>query len=124
MELFVYGSLKDPARLDEVLGRRYRGARVPARLDGFQRLRSADYAFPFLVPAEAARVDGLLLVELSEDDLAAIDLYEEVDQNRYRRATVTVTVGALDDAPGSRTLTAQTYLAGPALARSVEGSSS
>ena len=36
--LFVYGSLVDPRKLDEVLGYHFLGERLRARLSGFERV--------------------------------------------------------------------------------------
>jgi gamma-glutamylcyclotransferase (GGCT)/AIG2-like uncharacterized protein YtfP len=112
--LFVYGSLTNPRRLDSVIGRPHQGERLRARLRGFRSLRSQEYEYPFLVPAQGRYADGVLVMDLSEADLRAIDEYEEVDQHRYRRVSVEVEVWGCG--PGHTLVPAQTYVAGPALA--------
>lgn len=114
MHLFVYGSLTNPRRLDQVIGRAHRGERLRARLAGFESRSSADYDYPFLVPATGSRTDGILVMDLTESDIRAIDAYEEVHLDRYRRAPVEVE--AWGRGPRSRILPAETYVAGPMLA--------
>jgi gamma-glutamylcyclotransferase (GGCT)/AIG2-like uncharacterized protein YtfP len=111
--LFAYGSLVDPACLGEVLGHRHAGERIAARLDGFERIATDAYPFPFIVAAPGRSVDGVLLMDLSLQDVAALDRYEEVDQGTYQRQIVEVE--AWGCGPRTRRLQAHTYVAGPAL---------
>jgi gamma-glutamylcyclotransferase (GGCT)/AIG2-like uncharacterized protein YtfP len=111
--LFVYGSLVDPERLEQVLGRRHGGERLAARLDGFQRVASAWYPFPYIVKAAGERVDGVLLMDLWPNDVAALDAYEEVAQGMYRRQDVHVQAWGCGSRPIR--LPAQAYVAGPRL---------
>ena len=115
--LFAYGSLADPRRLDEVLGHRHRGERLRARLDGFERITTAAYPFPYIVAAHGRSVDGVLLMDLGSDDIEALDRYEEVDQGMYQRQSVEVEAWGC----GRRTLRLQahTYVAGAALIASI-----
>jgi gamma-glutamylcyclotransferase (GGCT)/AIG2-like uncharacterized protein YtfP len=115
--LFAYGSLADPRRLDDVLGRRHCGERLRARLDGFERISTAAYPFPYIVAAHGRSVDGVLLMDLSSDDLEALDQYEEIDQGMYQRQSVEVEAWGC----GSQTLRLQahTYVAGAALMTSI-----
>lgn len=115
--LFAYGSLADPRRLDDVLGHRHRGERLRARLDGFERITTAAYPFPYIVAAHGRSVDGVLLMDLSSDDLEALDRYEETDQGTYQRQSVDVEAWGC----GSQTLRLQahTYVAGAALMASI-----
>jgi hypothetical protein len=115
--LFAYGSLVDPLCLDEVLGRRHGGERLRARLDGFERISSAGYPFPYIVAAHGRWVDGVLLTDLSADDVEALDRYEEVDQGMYQRQRVEVE--AWGCGPRTLRLQAHTYVAGPALIASI-----
>jgi gamma-glutamylcyclotransferase (GGCT)/AIG2-like uncharacterized protein YtfP len=110
MHLFVYGSLTNPRRLDEVIGHVHPGERLRARLHGYQRQQRPDEAYPFVVPAPGAWTDGVLILDLSEADARAIDAYEEVDQRRYRREPVLVEVWGCG--PGTPSLAAETYVAG------------
>ena len=43
VHLFVYGSLVDPRRLDEVLGFHFLGERLRARLAGHERVMSESF---------------------------------------------------------------------------------
>jgi gamma-glutamylcyclotransferase (GGCT)/AIG2-like uncharacterized protein YtfP len=115
--LFAYGSLADPRRLDDVLGHGHCGERLRARLDGFERITTAAYPFPYIVAAHGRSVDGVLLMDLSSDDLEALDRYEETDQGMYQRQSVEVEAWGC----GSQTLRLQahTYVAGAALIASI-----
>lgn len=111
--LFVYGSLTDPRRLDEVLGRRHRGERFAARLAGFERIVDR-YAYPYLVARPGAQVDGVLLLDLTSADLARLDRYEEVADGIYRRELVEVEAFGCGSRPAR--VRAYVYVAGPRLA--------
>jgi gamma-glutamylcyclotransferase (GGCT)/AIG2-like uncharacterized protein YtfP len=115
--LFAYGTLVDPRCLDEVLGHRHRGEKLRARLDGFERISSAVYPYPYIVAAHGRWVDGVLLTDLSSDDVQALDRYEEVDQGMYQRQSVEVE--AWGCGPRTLRLQAHTYVAGPALIASI-----
>jgi gamma-glutamylcyclotransferase (GGCT)/AIG2-like uncharacterized protein YtfP len=90
IHVFAYGSLVDPRCLDAVLGHPHLGERLAARLAGFLRITSSTYPYPFLVAAESHAVDGVLIMELTAADLAALDRYEEVDSGVYQRRQVRV----------------------------------
>src|ERR1700736_2434921 len=82
--VFAYGSLVEPRRLDEVLGRRYAGERYRARLAGYQRVTPNEYPFPYIVAARKSWVDGVVVMDLSPRDLQILDVYEEVEAGVYR----------------------------------------
>lgn len=87
MRLFVYGTLRDPVRQEQVIGRPVPSR--PARLHGYERLEAA---YPYIVASPNAVVDGLLLEELDDAALTRLDAYE--DEGRlYARRAVTVDVG-------------------------------
>jgi gamma-glutamylcyclotransferase (GGCT)/AIG2-like uncharacterized protein YtfP len=111
--LFVYGSLVDPRRLDEVLGHRFGGERVRARLAGFERVESDGYAYPFLVRQPTRFVDGILVMDLSPRDLAVLDRYEDVAAGVYERVNVEVETWRCG--PSSTYVQAQTYVGGQVL---------
>src|SRR5919199_5449347 len=115
--LFAYGTLTDPSCLDDVLGHRHAGERLRARLEGFERVTTAAYAYPYIVAAEGRSVDGVVVMDLSVQDVEALDRYEEVDQGMYQRQRVEVDAFGC----GARTLRLQahTYVAGPALLASI-----
>jgi gamma-glutamylcyclotransferase (GGCT)/AIG2-like uncharacterized protein YtfP len=111
--LFVYGSLVDPRCLDEVLGRKHLGERLSATLDGYRRVTSTSYEYPYIVEASEERVRGVLILDLNADDIQVLDRYEEVDTGVYRRQIVEVQ--AWGCGPRPMRLGAFTYVAGPTL---------
>lgn len=87
MRLFVYGTLRDPARQERVTGRRFPAR--PARLRDYAR---RDAAYPYVIPSPGDVVDGLLLDDVDADALARLDVYEDAG-HLYARRSVTVEVG-------------------------------
>lgn len=84
MEVFVYGTLTDPTRVQQVVDDfDFRGDAV---LDGLHRV---DGEYPTLAPG--GEVEGRIL---STDDVAALDAYEGVDRGLYVRVPVPVTADA------------------------------
>ena len=111
----MYGTLVDPARVDEVLGHRHSGERLRARLVGYHRVLTERYPFPFIVAAQGGVVDGVVLEDLSQDDLRVLDRYEEVEDGVYSREVADVEIwGCGPSTPRVRRL--YVYVAGPALA--------
>ena len=113
--VFVYGTLVDPAVLDGVLGHRHLGERLRARLPGYARQTSPDFAYPYIVPSPDAAVDGILVLDLSTADVEALDAYEDVGVGTYARRRVAVE--AWGCGPHALRVEAHTYVAGAALAR-------
>jgi gamma-glutamylcyclotransferase (GGCT)/AIG2-like uncharacterized protein YtfP len=72
-DLFVYGSLRDPARRQRVLGRA--SALVPGLLRNYMR---HDGKYPYLVKAQGHEVGGWVLGDLSDEDFSKLDDYEIV----------------------------------------------
>lgn len=108
MELFVYGTLMDDARVAELTGQRFR--KQPAVLRGYRKLPSR-LGYPYIVPDADGMVDGFLLRDVTAEALRAFDRYEDEEQ-LYRRTVVQVEVGG-------RTEQAMTYVGIPeALRRS------
>jgi gamma-glutamylcyclotransferase (GGCT)/AIG2-like uncharacterized protein YtfP len=114
--LFVYGSLVDPHCLDDVLGHPHSGERLRAQLAGFTRIAPGELTYPFIVAEPGARVDGVLIMDLSPYDMQLLDRYEEVDAGMYRRELVEVE--AWGCGPQPMYVQAYTYVAGPALIES------
>jgi gamma-glutamylcyclotransferase (GGCT)/AIG2-like uncharacterized protein YtfP len=114
--LFAYGSLVDPRCLDDVLGHPHSGERLRAQLAGYSRIAPGEFTYPFIVAAPGARVDGVLIMDLSPHDMQLLDTYEEVEAGMYRRELVEVEAWGC----GLQTLHVQavTYVAGPALIES------
>jgi gamma-glutamylcyclotransferase (GGCT)/AIG2-like uncharacterized protein YtfP len=113
----VYGSLADPRCLDDVLGRRHVGERLRAQLTGFRRISTSAYPYPFIVSAPNEVVDGILVMDLSHEDLEVLDAYEEVAAGIYER--VAVEVATWGCGPQLPRLAAYTYVAGLQLLRLV-----
>jgi gamma-glutamylcyclotransferase (GGCT)/AIG2-like uncharacterized protein YtfP len=113
--VFVYGTLVEPARLETVLGHRHLGERLRARLAEYRRVRVPEFEYPFIVPSRGAAVDGILLMDLSPDELETLDAYEELDQGTYLRTGVEVEVWGCG--PRTMRVGAQTYVGGAALVR-------
>jgi gamma-glutamylcyclotransferase (GGCT)/AIG2-like uncharacterized protein YtfP len=109
--LFVYGTLVDPACLDEVLGHKHQGERLAARLRGFERVLSPTFAYPYVVESEGSFVDGVLVMDLSPYDMQVLDRYEEVESGVYRREPVQV--DAFGCGPNPLHVQADVYVAGP-----------
>ena len=111
--LFVYGSLTDPRRLDDVLGYHFAGERLRARLTGFERVLPDGMEYPFLVEQPSRTVDGILIMDLSPSDLDVLDRYEEVGDGVYQRISVEVETWGCGPRPAF--LRAHTYVGGARL---------
>lgn len=86
MDLFVYGTLRDGDLVHSLTGRRF--ASEAAVLPDFARIEPAG-GYPYVLPRRGARVDGILLRDIDEPSLAALDEYEE-EGRLYRRERVVV----------------------------------
>ena len=111
--LFVYGSLVDPRCLEDVLGHPHPGERLRAQLAGYTRIAADAFPYPFIVAAAGARVDGVLISDLSPYDMQLLDRYEEIEAGMYRRELVEVE--AWSCGPQTLHVQAYAYVAGPAL---------
>jgi gamma-glutamylcyclotransferase (GGCT)/AIG2-like uncharacterized protein YtfP len=114
--VFAYGSLVDPRCLDQVLGHAHQGERLAARLQGYRRVSSGSYPYPYIVEAGDDVVDGVLVMDLSPSDFQTLDRYEEVESGIYRRELVEVE--AWGCGPRPLRLQAHAYVAGSVLASS------
>jgi gamma-glutamylaminecyclotransferase len=85
VQVFVYGTLTDPDRVETVLGHvpdaRY-DLEESAVLEGLRRIEGE---YPTLAPS--GRVEGRLLA-VDEAGLEALDRYEGVDRGLYERLAV------------------------------------
>jgi gamma-glutamylcyclotransferase (GGCT)/AIG2-like uncharacterized protein YtfP len=98
-DLFVYGTLTDPAERQQILG--HPSTLVPASLRGYRR---RDGRYPYLVKADGNEVRGSIVRDLGDEDFARLDAYEVVNakfvagalRRLYRRKSVeVVTVAGL-----------------------------
>ncbi|HUF86676.1 MAG TPA: gamma-glutamylcyclotransferase [Thermohalobaculum sp.] len=86
--IFFYGTLRDRASLEAVLGRAVGPAGLePASVEGFTALRLVGEDYPVLVPAPGRRADGVLLGDASEAELDRIRFFEGAE---YAVAPITV----------------------------------
>jgi gamma-glutamylcyclotransferase (GGCT)/AIG2-like uncharacterized protein YtfP len=82
-QLFVYGTLKDPAVQQAVFGRMVEGQ--PARLDGYTKgqIELSGTVYGIIRPDLGSSVEGLL-IEVTREELALIDRYEGDDYQRFQ----------------------------------------
>jgi gamma-glutamylcyclotransferase (GGCT)/AIG2-like uncharacterized protein YtfP len=89
VRLFVYGTLMEPACVEQVTGRRFAGRL--ATLHGWTRT-IASHGYPVIHPSSDDTVDGIVLDGLDTPALRALDVYED-EGGLYLRRQVTVLVG-------------------------------
>ena len=82
--LFVYGTLRDDAVVQDLLGHRPFGR--PAVLKGYHREVDPAIGYPVIHPREGAAVAGKVL-DVDANELTILDAYEG---ERYRRVIVRV----------------------------------
>src|SRR5207253_9276713 len=80
--LFVYGTLTDEERLEQLTGRRF--PRRRATLEGFARIVAA-HGYPTIVPQAGGRVEGVLVEGVDAASLAALDASEDAGRLDARR---------------------------------------
>jgi len=100
VDLFVYGTLMDPQRVEALTGKQF--ARVEATLVGFARYQSG-CGYPYILPEPGAVVHGVLLTQIDPHSLRLLDAYE-AEGELYRRQLVEVLVAG-------RSVPAMTYVA-------------
>jgi gamma-glutamylcyclotransferase (GGCT)/AIG2-like uncharacterized protein YtfP len=85
VQLFAYGTLRDPACVERIVGRALPAR--PARLPGYRR-EEPPGCHPYVVADPDAAVDGVLLGDVDDTALAALDRYED-EGTLYRRTPAT-----------------------------------
>ncbi len=105
--VFTYGSLMFEPVWARVVTGRYRS--VPAVLHGFRRQRVRGATYPSLMRCAGAAVEGLLYLDVTDDDIAALDRFEGAGYRRIAVGVQTRVEGRAGDAAGGR-LAADTYL--------------
>lgn len=76
-DLFIYGSLRHPALIEVVLGRSLSAlAPIAAHLPDHVARAVKEQPFPAISAEEGGQAPGLLLRNLSDDDMAALNFYE------------------------------------------------
>lgn len=110
--VFVYGSLMFPEIYRKVTGS------VPeltdAKLPGFRRYAVEGRGYPAIAPESEGNVEGKLLINVSDDELQALDSYEGISSGLYSRCRVQV------EGPNGQ-VEAETYVAGYALEKRLKG---
>jgi len=75
MDIFVYGTLRDASIRDALLG--HSVSRVtPSTITGFQARLVRGRDFPIIRPSPGGTTIGLILHDLSEEDVCALDKFE------------------------------------------------
>lgn len=82
--VFVYGTLKYPDVLNNVLGRDYRGFFYPAQFYGPYRLYDLGLFPALCVHPTSSHIHGRI-ISVDEYDLKLLDRYESVDSGLYTR---------------------------------------
>lgn len=108
--LFAYGLLTFPDILQAITGKQYQTQ--PALLREHRRYglnqSPLSAAVPILLEETNAITEGVLLLDLSDDDLVKLDQFEEIDSGHYQRKSVRVE-------SNGQWYNAEVYLAGPIL---------
>lgn len=73
MNLFVYGTLRDPRLVTRLTGRRFETE--PAVLVGFRRVELPE-RYPYIEEAAGSSVEGVLIANVDPTALRALDEYE------------------------------------------------
>ncbi len=86
-KLFTYGTLRDPATQERLLGRTL-GKGLPDTLRGYRlaKLTGIHFVYSILQPQSGSTVDGVLF-EVTPDELEQLDEYEG---EAYQRISVTL----------------------------------
>jgi gamma-glutamylcyclotransferase (GGCT)/AIG2-like uncharacterized protein YtfP len=84
MALFVYGSLLDPVRREEIIGRQLEA--MPATLHEYELGRGRYF---YIRKCPGSRTPGLLILNLTSHDFEVLDCYEEIPR-LYTREKVEV----------------------------------
>lgn len=83
--LFVYGTLQYPEILQKLTGKNF--VSKPAVLNNYMRHKVKHAEYPAIVPKPGAQTMGLLIENVDDLSLRAIDFYEG---NEYEKTVVTV----------------------------------
>lgn len=88
INLFAYGSLRNPAFIESITGEMHEG--YPAVLHGYRKYFT-HFGFPFILPQPNGRVHGKCYLRVSPKALERTDHFE-CEGTLYDRKSVTVTV--------------------------------
>jgi len=88
MTFFFFGTLRDQGLLESVLGRTSTHlTKTDGWIDGFATRRAKDETFPVLIEEDGARLSGIVVEGLSDNDMARIRFFEDTF---YEASSVTV----------------------------------
>lgn len=104
--LFAYGSLCREEVVRRLLGRVPK--KVGAKLRGYARRELLAFPYPFVVEERGSKVEGVLYLGVSENELEKLDWYEDVEEGLYARKAVLVE-------SEEELVSAYVYVAGPKL---------
>lgn len=90
-KLFVYGTLQFPEILKRLTGKIF--TMKPATLNGFKRCCVKGCDYPALIETKDAITNGIILENVDEKSLKAIDYFEG---DEYEKTGVTVLVNGLE----------------------------
>jgi gamma-glutamylcyclotransferase (GGCT)/AIG2-like uncharacterized protein YtfP len=93
IDLFVYGVLMFAELRLALTGRDF--ATSPAALSGYRRYRVKAEQFPALLAQAGSVTNGLLLHDVDPDTRALFDLFEDVENDLFRKHSVEVKTGAI-----------------------------
>lgn len=86
MHIFVYGTLRDEGVRNAVLGHPVAQVMSAHKLDHSARLVKGE-AYPMIKPLAGENAQGMILMDLSADDIAQLDRFEG---ENYRRTSTEV----------------------------------
>lgn len=89
MNLFVYGTLRDPIIASRVVGREV-SSYIPARLTGYKIGNWGRYLILYPSDDSSNEVLGEVITDLAEEDMERLDMYEGIPRSPYKRINVTV----------------------------------
>jgi len=80
--LFGYGEFLRDEVLQELLG--HAPPKMPAVLRGYKRVLEKSTGFYNIVPSKRGVVEGVVMTDISDEDLSKLDLFEEASALYYR----------------------------------------
>ncbi|MFJ7567852.1 gamma-glutamylcyclotransferase family protein [Herminiimonas sp. NPDC097707] len=87
MHIFTYGSLMFPEIWQRIVRGDYRS--TPATAHGYVRYVLTDDTYPGMIVCPKAAVEGVLYLDVTAQDVAALDAFEG---SEYRRALIDVVI--------------------------------
>ena len=85
--VFVYGTLMEESSLYQITGQRF--PTFPAYLEDFKKVFS-HFGYPYIVPSNGSRVDGLLIRGIDADSSKRLDKYEDAGRLYFRKQVTAI----------------------------------